>query len=110
MRELGDAHAVAHRDVGAAASGLDLLVVVDGGPGGAAEGIADGARDAGMDPVRILVARDAPGVVELVRSATGPGDVILVKASRGLELERVVDGLAAPADGHAASAIEEPGS
>ncbi len=110
MRELGDAHEAAHREVGAAAAGLDLLVVVDGGPGGASAGIADGARDAGMAPERILVASDVPDAVDLVRSATAAGDVILVKASRGVELERVVDGLAAPADGHPATAIEEPGS
>ena len=98
MRELGDAHEAAHRDVGAAAVGLDLLVVVDGGPGGAAVGIADGALDAGMAPERILVASDAADAVRLVRAATAAGDVILVKASRGVELERVVDGLATAAD------------
>jgi UDP-N-acetylmuramoyl-tripeptide--D-alanyl-D-alanine ligase len=117
MRELGDAHETAHREVGAAASGLDLLIVVDGGPGGAAAGITDGARDAGLAPERILVASDVPDAVRLARVATAAGDVILVKASRGVELERVVDGLADPADGHPtpadgkpAPAIEEPGS
>jgi UDP-N-acetylmuramoyl-tripeptide--D-alanyl-D-alanine ligase len=98
MRELGDSHEAAHREIGAAASWLDLLVVVDGGPGGAAAGITDGALDAGMVPERILVARDAPQAVAMVRVATVAGDVVLVKASRGVELERVVDGLAAPAD------------
>ncbi len=93
MRELGDAHEAGHRDVGAAAAGLDLLVVVDGAPGGAAEGIARGARDAGLADERIVVAADAAAAVEVLRSATVPGDVVLVKASRGVELERVVDGL-----------------
>lgn len=93
MRELGDAHERAHLDVGAAAAGLDLLVVVDGGPGGAAAGIADGARAAGLPPARILVAADAAEAVAKVRENTVEGDVVLVKASRGVELERVVDGL-----------------
>jgi len=110
MRELGDAHETAHREVGAAASGLDLLVVVDGGPGGAAAGITDGALDAGLTPERILVASDVPDAVRLVRAATAAGDVILVKASRGVELERFVDGLAAPADGDPAPADGDPGS
>ena len=103
MRELGDAHEAAHREIGAAASGLDLLVVVGGGPGGAAAGITDGALAAGMVPDRILVARDAQDAVRLLRTATTTGDVILVKASRGVELERVVDGLAAPADAEPSS-------
>jgi UDP-N-acetylmuramoyl-tripeptide--D-alanyl-D-alanine ligase len=93
MRELGDAHEAGHRDVGAAAAGLDLLVVVDGAPGRAAEGIVQGARDAGLPLDRILVAADAADAVETLRTATEPGDVVLVKASRGVELERVVDGL-----------------
>jgi UDP-N-acetylmuramoyl-tripeptide--D-alanyl-D-alanine ligase len=93
MRELGEAHEAGHRDVGAAAAGLDLLVVVDGLPGGAAEGIARGARDAGLPEDRILVVADAAGAVDTLRTATAPGDVVLVKASRGVELERVVDGL-----------------
>ena len=61
MRELGDAHEAGHREVGAAAAGLDLLVVVDGGPGGAAAGIADGALrrrpGPGADPGRQRRAR-----------------------------------------------------
>jgi UDP-N-acetylmuramoyl-tripeptide--D-alanyl-D-alanine ligase len=110
MRELGDAHEAAHRDVGAAAAGVDLLVVVDGGPGGAAAGIAAGALDAGMAPERILVASDVADAVRLVRAATTAGDVILVKASRGAELERVVDGVTATADGVAVPADEDTGS
>ena len=103
MRELGDAHEAAHREIGAAASGLDLLVVVGGGPGGAAAGITDGALAAGMVPDRILVARDAQDAVRLLRASTTTGDVVLVKASRGVELERVVDGLAAPANAEPSS-------
>jgi UDP-N-acetylmuramoyl-tripeptide--D-alanyl-D-alanine ligase len=98
MRELGDTHEAGHREVGAAAAGaLDLLVVVEGAPGGAAAGIVDGARDAGLAPERIVVATDAADAVARVRAAAADGDVVLVKASRGVELERVVDGLAADA-------------
>ncbi len=67
MRELGDAHEAGHREVGAAASGLDLLVVVDGGPGGAPPGSPMGRCAAGLAPDRILVARDAPDAVEAAR-------------------------------------------
>ncbi len=96
MRELGDGHDAGHREVGeAAARVLDLLVVVDGEPGGAAEGIVAGARDAGMDPRCILAAADRAGAVSHVRAACREGDVVLVKASRGVELEWVVDSLVA---------------
>ena len=101
MRELGDAHEAGHRDVGAAAAGLDLLVVVDGAPGGGAEGIAQGAREAGLPDDRLLVVADAADAVRQLRTVTEPGDVVLVKASRGVELERVVDGLVAALDAEA---------
>ena len=96
MRELGDAHAAGHREVGeAAASVLDLLVVVDGAPGGAAAGITEGALSAGMAPDRVVTAADPASAVEVAEAVVAPGDVVLVKASRGIELERVVDALAA---------------
>ena len=94
LRELGAAHAAGHREVGeAAGAALDLLLVVDGGPGGAAEGIVTGAHAAGLAPDRVLAVPDAAAAVEALRRRLVPGDVVLVKASRGVELERVVDGL-----------------
>ncbi len=95
MRELGAAHDAGHREVGEVAGRVvDLLLVVDGRPGGAAEAIADGARAAGLDPERVIVAADAGAAVEALRTRLGPGDIVLVKASRGVALERVVEGLA----------------
>jgi UDP-N-acetylmuramoyl-tripeptide--D-alanyl-D-alanine ligase len=92
MLELGKAAARGHRDVGiAAAATCDLLVVV--GPG--ARAIAEGAREAGLDPSRVLEARDREAALDTLRSRLQPGDVVLVKASRGVELERLVDALAA---------------
>ncbi len=95
MRELGDEHDAGHREVGrVAAALLDLLIVVDGGPGAPAEGIAAGARAAGMEPGSVLVAADAAEAAAIVRAACSERDVVLVKASRGVELEQVVDSLA----------------
>jgi UDP-N-acetylmuramoyl-tripeptide--D-alanyl-D-alanine ligase len=55
--------------------------------------MALGARDAGMAPGAIRIALDAAEAVAHVRAACLEGDVVLVKASRGVELERVVDSL-----------------
>jgi UDP-N-acetylmuramoyl-tripeptide--D-alanyl-D-alanine ligase len=100
MRELGDAHDAGHLEVGAVAgASLDLLVVVDGAPGGAAAGIAEGALAEGMAPDRVLAVPDAAAVADTLRDRLVEGDVVLVKASRGVELERAVDGLLAALGG-----------
>ena len=90
MLELGDASAEGHRLVGeAAARSVDWLVVVGAG----AAGIADGAHAAGMDPAGIIRVRDTGEALESLPPRLRDGDVVLVKASRGVALERVVDGL-----------------
>ncbi|MCJ7711554.1 MAG: UDP-N-acetylmuramoylalanyl-D-glutamyl-2, 6-diaminopimelate--D-alanyl-D-alanine ligase, partial [Chloroflexi bacterium] len=105
MRELGPAHVAGHREVGEAAGGaLELLVVVDGAPGGAAEEIAAGARAVGLAADRVLAVPDPVAVVDVLRPRLVPGDIVLVKASRGVELERVVDGLVAALGGPEAGA------
>jgi UDP-N-acetylmuramoyl-tripeptide--D-alanyl-D-alanine ligase len=94
MLELGRASGSGHRDVGtAAAATCDLLVVVGGG----AHGIATGAREAGLDPSRVIEVRDRDAALDLLLKRLQPGDVVLVKASRGVELERLVEGLRAHA-------------
>ena len=90
MLELGKGAVAGHREVGtAAAATVDLLVVVGAG----ATGIAAGARAAGLDASRILEARDRDAALDLLRARLRDGDVILVKASRGIELDVLVEGL-----------------
>jgi UDP-N-acetylmuramoyl-tripeptide--D-alanyl-D-alanine ligase len=94
MLELGDHARALHEDVGRAAAGhaIELLVTVGGE---AASALADAAIAAGLDraAVRHFLTSDlaAAAVVDLVR----PGDVVLVKGSRGLKTDRVVDRLRA---------------
>ena len=96
MLELGKGAASGHREVGtAAAATVDMLVVV--GPG--ATGIATGARSAGLDASRILEARDREAALDLLRARLRDGDVVLVKGSRGVELDLLVDALRAELGG-----------
>jgi UDP-N-acetylmuramoyl-tripeptide--D-alanyl-D-alanine ligase len=87
MKELGDGAVESHREVGRAAAelGIDVLVVV----GDEAVGIADGAHRHGT--VVRTAGRDE--AVAWVRKNVAAGDVVLVKASRGVALEVVADEL-----------------
>jgi UDP-N-acetylmuramoyl-tripeptide--D-alanyl-D-alanine ligase len=89
MLELGDAAPEAHRLIGAAAAGADLLVAV----GGLADEIREGAVAAGMPPERALTAA-VDDVAALLEPRLG-GALVLVKASRGVALEKVVAALVA---------------
>ena len=90
MLELGDAHESGHHAVGEAAGRVvDLLVVV----GADARGIVDGAIEAGLGANRIHHVPDAEAALDAVRPRLRDGDVVLVKASRGIELDRLVDAL-----------------
>jgi UDP-N-acetylmuramoyl-tripeptide--D-alanyl-D-alanine ligase len=90
MLELGEAHQAGHRDVGRAAAGVaELLVVVGEG----AVALADAGLDAGLPPERVLRVPDAAAAMEALRPRLRSGDVVLVKASRGIALDVLVDSL-----------------
>ena len=94
MLELGDRSAELHAGVGraAASAGVDVLLAVGGAP---ARALADGAIAAGMPAanVRYFETSDeaAAAAVALVKT----GDLVLVKGSRGVKTDRVVDRLKA---------------
>jgi UDP-N-acetylmuramoyl-tripeptide--D-alanyl-D-alanine ligase len=104
MLELGDEHDAGHREVGRAAAGVVDALIVVGGPGAA--GIAAGAREAGLDPDRILEAADRDAAAEALRARLRDGDVVLVKASRGIALDLLVDRLRAELDPAGGSATK----
>ena len=91
MGELGDFAAACHAGVGehAAALPLDRLVCV----GELAQIIADGAERAGMDAGRIVRAESISDALGDLDVCVEPEDAVLVKASRFMGLERVVEGL-----------------
>jgi UDP-N-acetylmuramoyl-tripeptide--D-alanyl-D-alanine ligase len=88
MLELGPDEERLHREVGALAAGsADAIVAV--GPRGL--WIAEAARAAGA--ARVVTADDAEDAAAVLESelAPGVGDVVLLKASRGIGLDRTVD-------------------
>jgi UDP-N-acetylmuramoyl-tripeptide--D-alanyl-D-alanine ligase len=90
MLELGEASDEGHRIVGeAAARTVDTLVVVGSG----ALGIAEGALAAGLDGARVIRVQDVDGARDALVPRLRDGDVVLVKASRGIGLDRLVDDL-----------------
>jgi UDP-N-acetylmuramoyl-tripeptide--D-alanyl-D-alanine ligase len=93
MAELGATAAAAHRELGAAAAliGVHHLVVV----GTAAQGIADGAIEAGLEPSRVVVVDGVADAVSVLEKDLGRRDVVLVKASRSADLQRVAEALLA---------------
>lgn len=90
MLELGDRTLSAHREAGrrAAAAATRLIAV-----GEHAEVVAAAAVAAGMPAASVAQAADADGASELALAVLRPGTVVLVKGSRGIGLDRVVQRL-----------------
>lgn len=91
MGELGAASERGHYETGRAAAqaGVDVLVCV----GALAQGIAAGARDAGLEEGAIVRVADADEATHAVAALVRAGDVVLVKASHFMGLDRVVGGI-----------------
>ncbi|MBE3590303.1 MAG: UDP-N-acetylmuramoyl-tripeptide--D-alanyl-D-alanine ligase [Firmicutes bacterium] len=90
MLELGPEAPRLHEELGAECAGLDGLVTV----GGLARHIGEGALRAGLPPERWTHAPDVEAAALCVTAMARRGDVVLVKASRGLRFERLVERLA----------------
>ena len=89
MLELGESSEAEHRAVGRLAGELGVARVVGVGPAAAA--IVSGARETSEEePVQV---EDNAAAVRWLQEHTGPGDVVLVKASRGARLDEVADAL-----------------
>ncbi len=91
MLELGVDTKRMHREVGAflAAQGVGHLLAC----GGLGRELAEGARQAGMPADRITEHADAHAAATALARMVRQGDVVLVKASRGMRMEQVVDAL-----------------
>ncbi|MGW4825225.1 glutamate ligase domain-containing protein [Streptomyces sp. NPDC004227] len=79
MLELGDEAAKAHWDVGQMAGeyGIDLVIAVGGDM---AKQLALGAADAGVEAA---IVRDNETATAVLDKLVRPGDIVLIKGSRG---------------------------
>ncbi len=91
MLELGPNAADMHEEVGGfvARHGIDYVVTC----GALGRSLARGAKQEGLDPARIVQVSDAHAAAAAVKAIVKPGDVVLIKASRGMHLELVADAL-----------------
>jgi UDP-N-acetylmuramoyl-tripeptide--D-alanyl-D-alanine ligase len=94
MLELGDSGLALHEEVGGlvAQSGVQELITF----GPLAQYIAQGAQDAGMNIACIHTTTQPEDAVALLRSLRRAGDVMLLKGSRGMAMERLVQALVEP--------------
>lgn len=91
MRELGEYAEAAHRHIGAAATQAGAALLLCCGEQGRLYG--EGATKAGLALDRVLWAKDSAALAAVAAAQVRPGDVILVKGSRGARMELVVDAL-----------------
>ena len=97
MLELGGRSEALHRRCGAAvvAAGFDALVAVGGE---LTQALADGAVWAGMQSASISTFASSEDAVNQIDELVRDGDVVLVKGSRGVRMDRIVDRLKTSCD------------
>ena len=74
----------------AVAAGFDAVVAVGGAP---ALALAEGARVAGLPEAVVMTFATSGEAAEYVTNSVRVGDVVLVKGSRGIGMDEIVDRL-----------------
>lgn len=96
MGELGEQSDALHAETGRAVfeTGADGLVVL----GERAHALADAAEAAGFEPSRVVRCETPEQAAEAARMLARDGDWVLVKGSRAMRMERVIEALRADRD------------
>ncbi|MGE5312163.1 MAG: glutamate ligase domain-containing protein, partial [Nitrospirota bacterium] len=91
MLELGERSSELHREVGrvAAREGVDYLLAM----GKQAHHLLGGAAEGGMPSERLIQGSDHGEIARKVQALITPGAWVLVKGSRGMRMEKVVEAL-----------------
>lgn len=96
MLELGKHTVEEHRKVGEEAAAIcDVLITV----GMRAGTIAESAEKAGMEMEKIICSQDSRNASTILKDMLKEGDIVLVKGSQGMRMERIVrEVMACPED------------
>jgi UDP-N-acetylmuramoyl-tripeptide--D-alanyl-D-alanine ligase len=91
MLELGPQSAQLHREAGrqAGAKKIDWVVGVQG----QASKLASGAAEAGLPAAHVKFFANSADAAAFLCEMLQPGDLLLVKGSRGVKMERIVEAL-----------------
>lgn len=92
MAELGDEAVMFHRRLGSQVVSIadaDLLIAC----GEYARDVVAGARGAGMSPMHSIPCRTPDEALPYLGQAINPGDVVLVKGSRVVAMERLIEAM-----------------
>jgi UDP-N-acetylmuramoyl-tripeptide--D-alanyl-D-alanine ligase len=102
MRELGESSKQLHEEVGRAAAGCgaDWLI----GVGAGTADLLAAAKGAGFPEERMRHFSDSMAAAEALRGMVQEGDLVLLKGSRGVHLEKIAEALS----GLAKNAVPKP--
>lgn len=96
MLELGRRERELHEEVGRAVAkiGAKALIACGERMSEAGRAALQATMESGGRRTRVVILKRVEDAAACVREAASPGDVVLVKGSRGMRMERVVDALA----------------
>jgi UDP-N-acetylmuramoyl-tripeptide--D-alanyl-D-alanine ligase len=94
MRELGATSPQLHREAGSFAAHTRKIDWVIGVEGDAAQ-IVEGAVTAGIPRANTKIFGSSEDAAKFLADFVAPGDLVLVKGSRGVKMERIVESLLA---------------
>ncbi len=90
MNELGEEADSLHKNIGSLAAKLEVTKLYASGK--FAEAVAEGAETEAMNPERIFIGTKEEIIKDLMNHLK-PGDWVLIKGSRAMEMEKIVQGL-----------------
>jgi UDP-N-acetylmuramoyl-tripeptide--D-alanyl-D-alanine ligase len=90
MLELGAYEEEGHQKVGRRVLDVAAILITVGERGRL---IAEASLSWGMDPERVIMEENNEGAIHRLREIVAPGDIILVKGSRGMGMEEIVEAM-----------------